>query len=616
MNLLEILKKNADNAKSYIDGLVSKKQDTLTFDTTPTKGSQNPVTSDGIQKAIAAKTVDLSNYPTKNGTGATGTWPISISGAATKASQDSNGKVITDTYATKTDLDAVSKKADIQADWNSTDSSSIAFIKNIPNSIKSINNSDNFRIKKFVKSDNNGYPTYKIVEELTKYHPTNRPSNCGVYGFSVVVLYDVRGGNGQCMDPTFMYASLGYEYDMLKSTSSYNFPVVLHNVESDKYYVAIRTSSSSRGVNLIGNFANPDIELGEEILAQDGNGTPPSGWELTYKPKSMLSMGQLQAGRADDALKLTYERLIKLTGDMTGDIYFDGSKDITVNTTVNESKHAADVTDATISPEKSKYNVNTTVPAAGVIDSIKSKTGSSDLTNMSQFRSFIGSVYDGEKNWYNMLSLRHRNGAADGTNFGLLMYSKLSDVSDTIHYKKQNQGWTEERTLLDSSNYNNYAPTKTGGGASGTWGISISGNANTASSVAWDDVTGKPGTYPPSAHNHDSAYPSVTGARASGTWGINISGNATTATKATQDASGNIIVDTYATKAALSTKQEKLTFDTTPTKGSTNPVTSDGIKKAIDAKTIDLSNYYTKAQVDSAISTAISAIVDGNNKSY
>lgn len=101
MNLLEILKKNADNAKSYIDGLVSKKQDTLTFDTAPTEGSQNPVTSDGIQKAIAAKTVDFSNYPTKNGTGATGTWPISISGAATKASQDSNGKVIADTYATK-----------------------------------------------------------------------------------------------------------------------------------------------------------------------------------------------------------------------------------------------------------------------------------------------------------------------------------------------------------------------------------------------------------------------------------------------------------------------------------------------------------------------------------
>lgn len=65
MNLLEILKKNADNAKSYIDGLVSKKQDTLTFDTAPTEGSQNPVTSSGIRAAIDAKTVDLSNYYTK-----------------------------------------------------------------------------------------------------------------------------------------------------------------------------------------------------------------------------------------------------------------------------------------------------------------------------------------------------------------------------------------------------------------------------------------------------------------------------------------------------------------------------------------------------------------------
>ena len=57
--------------------------------------------------------------------------------------------------------------------------------------------------------------------------------------------------------------------------------------------------------------------------------------------------------------------------------------------------------------------------------------------------------------------------------------------------------------------------------------------ANTASSVAWSGVTGKPGTYPPSTHNHDSAYPSVTGTRASGTWGINVSGNSATATNAT-----------------------------------------------------------------------------------
>lgn len=36
-------------------------------------------------------------------------------------------------------------------------------------------------------------------------------------------------------------------------------------------------------------------------------------------------------------------------------------------------------------------------------------------------------------------------------------------------------------------------------------------------------------------------------------------------------------------KALLAGKQDKLTFDSTPTAGSSNPVTSDGIKKAIDA---------------------------------
>ena len=38
-------------------------------------------------------------------------------------------------------------------------------------------------------------------------------------------------------------------------------------------------------------------------------------------------------------------------------------------------------------------------------------------------------------------------------------------------------------TILDAGNYNSYSPTLTGGGASGTWAISISGNAATATSA-------------------------------------------------------------------------------------------------------------------------------------
>lgn len=197
---------------------------------------------------------------------------------------------------------------------------------------------------------------------------------------------------------------------------------------------------------------------------------------------------------------------------------------------------------------------------------------------------------------------------------------RSSDNGDGLWYRT---GWDNDKRpwakILDSTNYNQYAPTKTGGGASGSWNISVTGssasctgNARTATNVAWDGVTGKPAilidggthgtlylnnwfrsrgntgwynenygggwymqdttwiraynnkgvytagkmqadsgfygklygdctgtagavawnnvtekpaTYTPSPHNHDSAYPSTTGARASGTWSINVTGN-------------------------------------------------------------------------------------------
>lgn len=49
---------------------------------------------------------------------------------------------------------------------------------------------------------------------------------------------------------------------------------------------------------------------------------------------------------------------------------------------------------------------------------------------------------------------------------------------------KNNGTWQAWRQVLDSSNYTDYTVTKTGSGASGTWGISISGNAATATKFA------------------------------------------------------------------------------------------------------------------------------------
>ena len=90
-----------------------------------------------------------------------------------------------------------------------------------------------------------------------------------------------------------------------------------------------------------------------------------------------------------------------------------------------------------------------------------------------------------------------------------------------------------------------------------------------------------------------------------------------TADKAVADNSGNNIEETYTTKTELSThtsdttvhiteaerkawnaKQSALDFDTTPTAGSTNPVTSDGIKTALNNYVgiykVDSSNFHVK----------------------
>jgi hypothetical protein len=55
---------------------------------------------------------------------------------------------------------------------------------------------------------------------------------------------------------------------------------------------------------------------------------------------------------------------------------------------------------------------------------------------------------------------------------------------------KNNGTWQSWRTVLDSGNYNSYAPTLTGTGASGTWGINITGNAATSTSTVTPTFSG------------------------------------------------------------------------------------------------------------------------------
>lgn len=80
----------------------------------------------------------------------------------------------------------------------------------------------------------------------------------------------------------------------------------------------------------------------------------------------------------------------------------------------------------------------------------------------------------------------------DGSNYGF-----LNGAWAGWDLRKANNGElyvvvsSVERTVLTSGNYNSYAPTLTGGGASGTWGISITGSAGSASTATTaTNVTG------------------------------------------------------------------------------------------------------------------------------
>ena len=126
--------------------------------------------------------------------------------------------------------------------------------------------------------------------------------------------------------------------------------------------------------------------------------------------------------------------------------------------------------------------------------------------------------------------------------------------------------WTAWKTLLDSSNYTSYTVTKTGSGASGTWGISISGNAATATSAttankltdivagdvasssdtqryvffSYNDLkTNRP------AYSTNFTYQTSTGTLTATKFKGALEGNATSATKATQDGNGATISSTY-----------------------------------------------------------------------
>ena len=215
--------------------------------------------------------------------------------------------------------------------------------------------------------------------------------------------------------------------------------------------------------------------------------------------------------------------------------------------------------------------------------------------------------------------------------------------------------------VLNAANYNSYSPTLTGTGASGSWGINVTGtagnitaytinqNLGTTSSpqfsglsvlgdittyrpgasttgviffgttgtkyLYWDGTnfsfTGATGLYVSgsivlNAGNYNSYSPTLTGGNASGTWGINITGNAATVTNGVYNTGGTYNINVTgnaatATTAATATNAVNLG----------GVVSSSYITNSSYSKT--LYNFYTNLLYDSDNS---GYYVDPNGLSY
>jgi hypothetical protein len=108
-------------------------------------------------------------------------------------------------------------------------------------------------------------------------------------------------------------------------------------------------------------------------------------------------------------------------------------------------------------------------------DKTSGNANTSDSSNSSGF--YFGSSTTGmpSSDWWNWLTVAGNSwGGSDGYRWQMA----YSFWGDDVRIRRQQSGsWYAWQSLLHSGNYNSYSPTLTGGNASGTWGIAITGNA-------------------------------------------------------------------------------------------------------------------------------------------
>jgi hypothetical protein len=237
------------------------------------------------------------------------------------------------------------------------------------------------------------------------------------------------------------------------------------------------------------------------IVARDASGNFSAG-----------TISAALSGNATTATTLQTARTIAISGDVTGTATsFNGSADITisaaitadsiVNADINSAAAIADTKLATISTAGKVSNSATTATDANTANAIVARNASGNFTAGTITAALTGAASS------NVLkagdTMTGKLNLAGNDSFRLIESLNTSASSAVQFYVEHNLGATNVgnargvlnlvstgaltiggSVALTASNFNTYAPTLTGTGASGNWAINITGNAATVTNGA------------------------------------------------------------------------------------------------------------------------------------
>lgn len=183
-------------------------------------------------------------------------------------------------------------------------------------------------------------------------------------------------------------------------------------------------------------------------------------------------------GNAASADKWKTARTLSLSGRAAGSVSMDGSANVTLNVTDVglADKATADANGNNISNTYFKYTGKTGTAGDG---SLWTRNGTKEYSQA------LPDALSGAYNYGQCISFATPDNRLD------VYASHTASNGDGLYYRSgygtDKKGWAR---ILDSSNYNNFVPTKSGNGASGTWPINVSGSATKLATPRSINVSG------------------------------------------------------------------------------------------------------------------------------